>query len=195
MNLGQLKDRIFRMTNHIYNDTFHMTDLVNNALNALANDAKLEGEESIAVTANTANYALPALYKSPRALVEGTIDSPTRIYDLVAIDEISYGYSIWNGEIVVKPTPSESKTLKFYFYKYATPLTDDIDEPEIDSQYHEILAAYASAMILSLPGMDNVNRYLVDRYFQIWDEGAARFKADMAKKTKQTTVRKVEPWR
>jgi len=191
VNLADLKTRIFRMTNHIYNDTFHMTDLVNDALNIIATEAKLEAETSINVTAGTANYPLPTDYKSPRALMEGTLDCPIHIYDLVPPEEISYGYSIWNGEIIIKPTPTQNVTLNFYYYKFPSELKNDEDIPDIDPQYHEILAAYAAAMILSLPGVEGVSNALRDRYFAMWDEGRSRFQADMERKNRQRSVRKV----
>lgn len=194
MNLGQIKERIFRNTSNLYNDSFHMRDLVNDAINQLGTEAKIQASMAIPLVSGTAAYDLPADFKSPIALIEGTIDNPYYYYNLVDIASVDYGYSLFNGQIVFKPAPSAEKTINFYYYKFLSELENDEDTPEIDARYHDILAAYASAMILSLPGMNNVNKYLIDRYFLIWDEGRRSFQADMQRKYKVTSVRKVEGW-
>jgi hypothetical protein len=193
--LHDLKDRIFRMTNDQYHDTFHMRDLINSALTMLSNEARIEGVQSYSVTSGTANYTLPVRYKSPRALVEGSVDNPLQIFDLVTIDDVNFGYAIWGGEIILKPNPTADKTLNFYYYKYATLLQNDMDEsdPEFDG-YEDVVSSYAAAMILSLPGNSDQSKYLIDRYFATWDAGKRRFKTDLAKQNKQATVRKVNMW-
>lgn len=191
MNLGEIKDRIFRMTNHVYTDVHHMTDLVNDALFSIATESKLEGSAVISLMPGMANYPLPDDYKSPRALLEGTFEAPIKIYELVPPEQVSYGYSIWDGDIIIKPTPSHHAELNFYYYKFPAQLVDDADIPDIDPQYHNILAAYAAAMILSLPDVAGVPDNLRQRYFNMWDEGKARFMADMARKNRQTSVRRV----
>lgn len=192
MNVAQLKERIFKGTNHQYQDQFHMVDLLNEALNRMTNDAKLEANANIAIVKDTANYSLPANYKSPRALVEGTLDNPTQIYDLVPIDEMAIGYAIWNNEIVMKPTPGESKTLNFYYYKWPAPLLNDEDIPEIDERYHSALTSYAIGMILSLIGG---TQGIIQQHFSMWNDALNSFRSDIAKRSKQATVRKVQTWR
>jgi hypothetical protein len=194
VNLGEIKERIFRNTNHMYNDQFHMRDLVNEALKQLGTEAKVQGSTTIPLVAGTASYDVPADFKAPIAMIEGTIDNPVYVYPLVEITSSDYGYSLFNGQITFKPMPSETRTINFYYYKFLTEISADTDTPEIDLRYHDILAAYASAMILSLPGMDNVSKHLIDRYFAIWDEGKRSFQADMQRKYKVTSVRKVEGW-
>lgn len=195
MNLSDVKDRVFRLTNNIYNDTFHMRDLINSALTILSDDGKIESVQTYQVTAGNATYTLPSGFKSVRALVEGSIDNPSQVYDLVSLDSAEGGYALWGDSLTIKPTPEQDKTLNLYFYKYATQLVNDTDE--LESQfvgYVDVIASYAAAMILSLPGMDNVTRGLIDRYFSIWEDGKQRFKLDRSKSTKQATVRKVTNW-
>lgn len=194
MNLAQIKDRIFRNTNHMYNDTFHMLDLVNEALSQLGTEAKIQGSTTISLVTGTGNYPMPDDFKSPIAMIEGSIDNPVYIYNLVDIASVDYGYSLFNEQIIFKPTPTTEKTVNFYYYKFLTELVEDTDVPGIDPRYHDILSAYASAMILALPGMNNVNKSLIDRYFLIWDEGRRSFQADMQRKYKVASVRKVEGW-
>lgn len=195
MNLSELKDRVFRMTSNTYHDQFHMRDLLNSALTMLSDEAKLEGVQSYSVTTGNASYPLPSGYKSPRALVDGTFDNPKQIYDLVTIEEVKHGYAIWNGNMIIKPTPGQDTALNFYFYKYAAQLVDDADVVESAfTDYADVVASYAAALILSLPGATEANRYLVDRYFAIWEDGKRRFKADRAKQNKQATVRLVNNW-
>jgi hypothetical protein len=97
------------MTNDQYHDTFHMRDLINSALTMLSNEARIEGVQSYSVASGTANYTLPERYKSPRALVDGSIDNPAQIFDLVTIDDVSFGYAIWAGEIILKPNPTNDR--------------------------------------------------------------------------------------
>lgn len=194
MNVADLKDRIIRGTNYVYNDSNYMLSLLNEAVNIMTNDAMLEASQEISVVSGTANYALPANFKSTRALVEGTLDNPTATYSLVAMDELSQGYSLWNGEIVLKPTPNADKTLNLYYYKWATELVEDTDTPDIDSHYHSALASYAIAMILSMPGIEG-ERNVIDRHFGLFDQATARFKSDISKGKRLSTVRKVENWR
>lgn len=194
MKLSELKERVFRLTNNTFYDTSHMRDLINSALTILSNEAKLEGQQTYTLTPGVAEYTLPTGYKSARALVEGTIDNPVQIYNLITIEELKFGFAVWNGKIVLKPTPTDEKTLNLYFYKYATQLVEDEEETDAAFEgYGDVVASYAAAMILSLPGADH-NRYLIDRYFAIWDEGRARFKADRAKQNRQASVRLVSQW-
>lgn len=182
------------MTNSIYSDQFHMRNLINDAINTLAGDAKIQASTAISVVADTGSYALPATYKSPIALVEGTLDNPLMVYNLVDPASYEHGYTLFNGELVVKPTPTANKTLNFYFYAYPAELVEDTDELTIEPRYGDAIAAYASAMILSLPGIEGVTKGLIDRYFAIWEEARAKFKADMQLKVKQATVRKTVMW-
>lgn len=192
MNVAQLKERIFRGTQHKYTDQFHMVDLLNDALRMMTNDAKLEDITQISVINNVSNYAVPNNYKSPRSLVEGTLDNPTNIYQLMAIDEQGQGYAIWQNNLVLKPTPQESKTLNFYYYKWAAELINDEDVPDIDERYHSALTSYAIAMIL--PFID-APQWLINQHFNNWNQSLSDFRSDIAKKNKQGSVRKSQTWR
>lgn len=194
VTLADLKDQIFRNTNNLYTDQEQMRLLVNNALSDLANEAKLQKVTMLAVTSGTAAYNLPTDYKSPYALMEGTIDNAQYVYSLIDMTSPQYGYALYNGQIWLKPTPTADKTLNFYYYAYHPDLNADTDAIIFDDRYANIISAYASAMILSLPGMPEVNQALIQRYFSIWDDGKASFAQDMQKKVKQTSVRKVNVW-
>lgn len=194
MNLAQLKERIMRNTNGLYNDQTYMKDLINEAIKQLSTESKVQASTTITTAAGTGSYALPADFKEVIAVMEGTIDEPTFIYPKVDIASFEIGYAIFNGYIYFKPTPADVRSINLYYYKFLSELSEETDTPEIDSRYHDILAAYASAMILSLPGMQGVTRATVDRHLAFWEEGRRNFQADMQRKNKVTSVRKVEGW-
>ena len=193
-NVAELKDRIFRATNHTYTDVFHMLALLNDALNQLTDGAKLEGSQTVSVVNGTGSYALPSTFKAPIALIEGEISAPTRVYDLVNIDENKYGYAIFNGQLHIKPKPTDAKTLTMYFYKYATQLAADTDTPEIDSQYHDLLSTYAAGMIMLLPDMKQYDKGLADRLMARWEDGKKSFRDSMMRKGKRTSVIQKVVW-
>jgi hypothetical protein len=194
MTLQEIINRVMRNTNNVYQDFFHITNLINNALNTLAGDARLQSNQAISVVSGTSSYPLPATYKSPITMFEGTIDNPVQVFSLVDIASPDHGFSIYDGQIFFKPTPSRTFTANFYFYAYPAELVNRDDPLTIDDRYGEALAAYASAMILSLPGMGETSQSIIERYFRFWEEARAKFKTDMQLKTKQQTVRKVENW-
>ena len=192
--LSQLKDRIFRNTGGMYTETFHMTDLINDALSMLVDGAKLKGIQTINVVGMTGEYALPADFKSPSVLQDQTdTNGSVAPYDLVNISENKFGYAIADGNIVLKPVPTAATTLTHYYYKYATVLVNDTDVPEVDSAYHFLLSTYASAVILLIPGLQNAPG-LGDRFMNQWEEGKRSFFANMARKNKTTRTREKVVW-
>lgn len=192
-NLSLLKDRIFRNTGGTYTETYHMTDLINDALNMLVDGAKLKAVQSIPVVTETASYALPTNFKSPSILQDETNPNGIVPYHLVDISENTFGYAIAEGNIILKPIPTQATTLTHYYYKYATPLEANADVPEIDAPYHFLLSTYASAVILTLPGQQG-DKGLGDRMFAQWEEGKTAFFADMARKNKITRTREKVVW-
>lgn len=192
--VSDLKDRIYQLTNNTYNDNFHMLNLLNDALNQLTDGAKLEGVQTINVVSGTDSYDLPATFKAPIALVDGSISAPNQVFDLVTIDDNNAGYVIFAGKMHLKPTINEDKTLTLYFYKYATPLVSDTDVPEIDAQYHDLLATYAAAMIMLLPAMKEYDKGLADRLLGRWEDGKKSFKESMMRKGKRTSVARRTVW-
>src|SRR5690348_5356427 len=136
-NVEQLKDRIFRATNHLYNDTFHMLDLLNDGLNMLVDGGKLRDVVTIPIVVGTNQYALPINFKAPGILQDETDPNAVLPYELVGIGENRFGYAIEAGFIYIKPMPTQAVNLTHYYYKYATPLVEDTDIPtDIDVQYH-----------------------------------------------------------
>jgi hypothetical protein len=192
-NLSQLIDRIFHNTGGTYTEKFHMTDLINDALSMLVDGAKLKGVQTIAVLSGIDAYALPTDFKSPSILQDQADPNGVIPYNLVDISENSFGYAIADGDIILKPKPTQATTLTHYYYKYATPVVLGTDTPEIDSPYHFLLATYASAVILMLPSMQ-VDKGLGDRMFGQWEEGKRSFLTDMARKTKASRVREKVIW-
>ena len=192
-NLSALKDRVFKLTNGLYTDTFHMTDMLNDALNMLTDGAKLEGSSSVSVISGTSEYALPATFKAPITLIEGNISAPSQVYQLVSINEPKFGYAIFSTNLYLKPEPASDKTLTLYYYKYATQLENDEDLPEIDTQWHDLLSTYAAGMIALLL-KDQMDKGLADRYLARWEEGKESFKRSIDRKQKRTSVREKVVW-
>ncbi|AHV96154.1 hypothetical protein [Paenibacillus sabinae] len=192
--LEEIRIRVFRATSGMYTDTYHMTDLINDAIHQLVEGARLRDSSSIAVTAGVNTYSLPANFKSPGALLDATSADSLVPYELVDITENRTGYAIEGGDLIIKPTPQESRTLTHYYYKYATPLVSETDVPEIDPQYHDLLAFYAAGMILLLPQLSIADKTLSDRYMNRWNEGKASFISDMQRKNKSSRARTVNTW-
>jgi len=186
MKLYELKNRIFQMTNHVYQDQFYMVSLINEALTMLAEEAKLQVTQPLNVVAGTSRYPLPADFKAPISLVDGDT-----VLDLIDETECFWGYAISGNELVLKPEPSENRTLQLTYYAYPAKVSSDQDDIPIDARYADAIAAYAAAMILSLPNVEGGTQNMIERYFARWEEGRQRYKTDMQRKYKLSTVRKV----
>lgn len=193
MNVGRLLDRVYRATNYKYNDRFGIVDMFNDAQSQLTDDAKIEAESAVTTVVDQENYALPADFKSPINLIDGTIAAPNTIYPLVNINEYTFGYSIYNSEILLKPAPSQVKTLNFYYYKTPAELVDDEDEPEFDSLFHYLLASYAIYMISLMPE-SGITQGMADRSKAEWTEGSKNFVQSISRKNKRSRVNEKVIW-
>lgn len=191
MNLGEILARTKRNINFVYNDGDHIKNLINEALTMIAADAKIQTQQTITLIPGQAEYALPANYKEPIAMIEGPLNDPYCNFPLTELNSYTSGFYIYGGNIVFRPIPQDGKTLTFYYYQYPDELLNENDVPDIDPRYHDVLATYAAAMVLSLPNIENVNNNLIERYFGIWEQRRAQFKIDTQRKHKQTSVRKV----
>ncbi|WP_339317924.1 hypothetical protein [Paenibacillus sp. FSL R10-2734] len=192
--LEEIRTRVFRATSGMYTDSYHMDDLINDALNQLVEGARLRGVQTIDVVTGTNSYALPDDFKSPGELLYIESDNCIIPYSLVDISSNQYGYSIEGKEIIIKPVPQEERTLTHYFYKYAIRLVNNNDVPEIDSQYHDLLSFYAAGMILLLPTLNIQDKTLSDRYLNRWQDGKTNFVQDMQRKNKSSKGRTVVNW-
>lgn len=190
--VADLKDRIFRATGGRYTDTFHMLDLLNDALNELVDGAKLRGKTTISVVADDNGYAKPADFKAAYLLQDETNPNGIAVYPLVSIGENAFGYAV-EDQIYLKPVPNTATTLTLYYYKYATQLSADSDTPEIDAQYHSALSDYAIWLIMLMPEM-GVDKGTTDRFMQSWDRSKQSFITAMTKKNKLSRVREKVVW-
>jgi hypothetical protein len=198
----QIKDRIYRGTNNLYNDENHMLDLINDGVSNLVDAGKLRKKTTISAVVGTASYALPADFKAPGILQDETNDNYVVAYDLVDISENRYGYAVEAGFIYLKPSPLENKVLTHYYYNYAVTLVNDTDIPtEIDSQYHNLVALYAIAMIIPLIHKDTSTRYAImaqnlqeTRAWQMWTDGLNDFIRANTKKNKNSRAREKVVW-
>lgn len=193
MNVGKLLDRVYRSTNYKYTDRFGILDMFNDAQSQLTDDAKLEASSTVTLVVDQENYTLPTNFKAPISLIDGTIANPSVIYPLVNINENHFGYAIYNGEILLKPEPSEDKTINFYYYKKPTELALDADEPQFDSLYHYLLASYAIYMIGLMPDT-GIAQGMVDRAKAEWIEGSKSFVQSISRKNKRSRVNEKVVW-
>lgn len=191
MNLGEILARTMRNINFVYNDGDHIKNLINEALTMIAADAKIQTTHTITFVPGQSEYPLPINYKEVITMVEGPLSSPYCIFPLTEVDSYTSGFYIYNGNIVFRPMPNEGKTVTFYYYQYPDEMLSEDDVPDIDPRYHDVLATYAAAMVLSLPNIKDVNQTLIDRYFSVWEQRRAQFKVEMQRRNKQTSVRKV----
>lgn len=190
--VGDLKDKIFRSTGHKFTDQVFMLQLLNDAQTDLADEAKLQNKATITTIINQDTYSLPTDFKSPRTLLdEVSVSDFHQEYGLIDITENGFGYSLFNGNLIIKPIPQNVINLSLYYYIYPPDLVNDTDVPVIDQHYHNLLATYAIMMILlsigATPG-------LIDRYEAQWTDGKRQFIAEMEKKRKQTKVREKIVW-
>lgn len=190
MNLRELKDRVFRLTGGVYRDQEHIRVLLNEAITQMSEGAKLQVEATITLVPGISRYTLPADFKSVIGLFEGETCDPCYAYDLVDPMDGQCGYGIYGDDLVFVPTPSDAKTLHFYYYAYPTEMLAETDLLPIDARYAQAVVSYAAAMILALPEVGGTQA-LIDRYFMIWDGAQKRFKVDMQKRHKLASVRKV----
>jgi hypothetical protein len=200
--VSQLKDRIFRATNKLYDDQDHMLDLLNDGLNNLVDAGKLKAKVTITVLVNINSYPLPVNFKSTSKLQDETDPNAVLPYELVDISENRFGYAIESGFMYIKPMPTQAVTLTFYYYKYATPLVLDTDTPtDIDAPYHDLLATYAISQIIPLIKRDTSTRYAImaanladTRAWQMWEDGLKNFIDANTRKNKSGRVRDKVVW-
>lgn len=183
MNTEQLIDRVIRSTHNTDIDRFYIIDLLNDALTQLTDSAKIEASHTYTLQAGVGEYDLPEDFKSPITLIEGEPSNPSIVYHLSNLSEVKWGYTVYEGKLIVKPVPQAGKKVTLYFYKYASPLKEPDDIPDIDPQWHYLLTIYASAMIMMV-----VSPNIADRLFANWEDGKRRFEQSMARNRKRSSV-------
>lgn len=189
--VAQLLDRVIKSTN--YNDQYYIIDLLNDALSELVDAAKMETSQEYSVTTGVSEYTLPTNFKAPVSLMEGTIDAPSAVYPLVNIDEYKFGYAIYDTKFYLKPEVTENKTLTLYYYKYAAALSESTETPEIDSNWHQLLANYAIGQIYLMPE-SKVDKGTVDRMMATWTQGKQSFVESQQRKRRRSSVREKVVW-
>lgn len=194
MNVGQLLDRVYKATGGKYNDRFDIVDLFNQAQSILTDDAKIEATSTVTTVINQDNYPLPADFKAPISLIDGTISNPNFIYPLINIDEHRFGHALFGSEIYIKPTPNEVKTLNLYYYKHPVALVLDADVPGFDPFYHYLLSTYAIYNIMLIPDSGNFDKGTYDRAYADWENGRQNFLKAQSRKQKRTRVNEKVVW-
>lgn len=183
MNVSQLVDRFFALTQRRYNDRYEAIDFMNDAVSQLADSARLKETFVIQTIEGQEEYSLPTDFKAPISLYEEDF-----IYPLVQSNE-PWGYSLIGENLVIKPLPTESKELTLLYYKYPKTLVDEGDEPDIDPAWHYLLPIYAASI-----AMMTIDPSLGDRYSNQWEEGLRQFRSSMHRKNKATTVNQKVLW-
>lgn len=185
MNVGELLERVYQQAGT--QDRFFVLSLLNEALIQLTDGAKLEMSASINFINGEA--PLPAAYKAPVLLLEGTIGRPVQVYRLSHLEEPGIGYTIYGNTLYIKP--ADSKTLTFYYYQYAPALTDNADVPIIAGQWHYLLATYAAAMITLGKGLD---KQMMEHLMEQWQGGRTQFLQSMQRERRKSRAREAVQW-
>lgn len=78
-----------------------------------------------------------------------------------------FGYFIAGNKLYLRPVPTHVFSIRLWFIPKVTELSADSDEPEIPTEYHELLAEYGAIQMLAKSGEG------------IWRERTDVFKAEL----------------
>lgn len=164
MNLLQIRTKARRKLDEL-TATFWSDDELNDYINEtyrkvwqlLIDDSNRKALKTtnLSLVANTREVALPSDFVKARLLehLVGTIYYPCKYYERydtvtgdntspfsIVGDQYSYAYSFLGDNIILEPTPfdSETSTLRLTYFYVPTELSDDADEPDIPTLYHDL---------------------------------------------------------
>lgn len=164
MMLMQLREKVRNRAGISSGDQYIPSQVLDDAINQaiLQIDGEyhwpwLEATQTISLVDGTDTYALPADYRATRSMVALNTDSsnsvlpqvsPTQALSKVTTDVgFPMGYALYEGNIVLLPTPGAGYTLKHLYYRQSTELVNDTDEPLIPDLWHPAVVAAAAGNI------------------------------------------------
>lgn len=65
----------------------------------------------------------------------------------------TYSFTTWGDDLVIKPAPSSTSTVKIRYYRNEPTLTDDTDTPLLPAAYHPAIVHMAAA--IGFEGLDD----------------------------------------
>ncbi len=140
-------------------DNTKINNIINQGLRDLASRFRwswLQTTATIAVSSGTRSYALPTDFQYMHSVIRA--DSKTRLRAVAPVKALgSYGddfptgtaggYYLWGSTLFLTRDPDSNETLNLFYYQAPTVLSNDTDSPGFDSQFHLILADYATSKI------------------------------------------------
>lgn len=187
MKVSQLLERVYQATG--FTDRFYVLGLFNDALRSLTDSAKMEATATLMTKGGRTR--LPADFKAPIAIFEGTLSQPEALWEQVQWDDIREGYLLYDNSVHLRP-PVDKK-LTILYYRYAPELVEDDDVPAIDVNWHSLLATYAALMVLALPQIE-VDQNIRNMYRLEWEAGRRGFSESIARLHRKSRVREVNRW-
>jgi hypothetical protein len=157
MDLGDLRSTVLKRLGIRDTDRFFSPDDVDEAINRAQERVDTEHDwtwlsasETVTLTAGDASNALPANWKSTKAVYyQGetlTVLSESELrYRQEGNAGSPWGYYIGNGTLDIAPEPNDSVSLVHSYYKWSPALADDNDEPLIPKPWRQVLVWAAVA--------------------------------------------------
>jgi hypothetical protein len=156
VNLAQMRDAVRTRIGVPSGDTFYtdqtLTDLVNEALSAIASEADwpwLETSTTFATVAGTGSYTPPADWSQTRSLCIDGYDAmewrslPEIREYLTTVRDVPTVYTVSGDVILLRPTPSAVYTVTHDYVKDESTLITDADVPLMPSGFHYSVVAFA----------------------------------------------------
>lgn len=137
-----------------------LNDAINEAIEAIETEHRWPWQEqlsTVTITAPATSFTPEATWLATKALYNG--DQEIRLVsalDLLQWSSAAAGdpqvYAPVGGVIEVRPAGASNLTLRHLWYKQATLLDEDTDEPEIPSQFSGAIVAKAAELLSAREG-------------------------------------------
>ena len=136
-----------------------INNIINQGLRELASRFRwpwLETTTTINVSAGTRSYALPSDFQYMHSLIRAS--SKIRLRAVSASKALGLygddfptgnaeGFYLWGSTLHLTRDPASAETLNLFYHQAPTILSNDTDSPAFDSQFHLLLADYATSKI------------------------------------------------
>jgi hypothetical protein len=152
-----------------------ITGWLNRAIDDLSPYANYQKSSTISLVADQKQYTLPSdLYKIVHLIDE---DKMIEYHQIPVNDLRSYGYKQWGNNIIIQPTPKESKDLTLYYKARLPHLVNASDVPEIPEEYHDLLVLYAVAKAKYQDEEESMQNIAMQDYMMRKDQFIAHMQA------------------
>ena len=194
MNRSSIRARIrvltLMETDDISNDD--LNNIINEGVDAVGGRFEwpfLAAMDSFGVTAATQGYAFTSIASNVVGQIAAVVRTGKhRISEISPQDALAqYGddfgegsdathYFVWGTSVYLVPTPdtTEAAAYKLYYFRRPTTLDNDVDEPEWERQFHELLVSYGCSKVWEREEDMEKAKYWSDKFDQSV-EAMARF--------------------